>query len=76
VFYQKEDFDTAITHFSKALEAQPESSATINDLACCYYSLGNVPDACSMFKEAIKFDPSSRSAYCNLGFVATQQNLL
>jgi tetratricopeptide (TPR) repeat protein len=62
----KGDNEQAIAHFQRAISADPEFSAALNDLGATYFQLGKIDTAIEQFKQAINVDPHAAMPCSNL----------
>lgn len=65
----KEDLDTAIEYYLKALEINSEKSDCLYNLGNAYCLKGNYPDALASFKRCSEIDPTNASSFYNLANV-------
>jgi tetratricopeptide (TPR) repeat protein len=57
----------ALAHFQKALELDPESVATEQNIGNAYFRLGEMNAAAAHYRRVVALDPSFASGYNNLG---------
>ena len=69
VFYEKNEYDNALTIYRKALERTPYNSRLHCNLGYLYWGKGNIDEAIKEYEKAIKFDPNYDIAYNNLGVI-------
>ncbi|MBR6163139.1 tetratricopeptide repeat protein [bacterium] len=69
VFYEKNEYDNALTVYRKALEKTPYSSRLHCNLGYLYWGKGNIDEAIKEYEKAIRFDPNYDIAYNNLGVI-------
>ena len=66
-FLQQEDFDQAVTYFSKALEIEVDSSKTYYNLGIIYHKPGKLDEAVTKYNKALDINPDFPEARYNLG---------
>lgn len=71
---RKGDVDSAIVYFTKAIDADPEFCAAINDLGVTYLRLDRITPAIELFSKAITVDPHAPAAYINLAAAYVAQS--
>jgi Flp pilus assembly protein TadD len=64
---ERNEYDLAISEFSKALVLSPESAETYNNRGISYAKKGHYDLAISDFTKASKIEPNGAQAYCNRG---------
>ncbi|MGH7959698.1 MAG: tetratricopeptide repeat protein, partial [Opitutaceae bacterium] len=57
----------ALPHFQKALELEPDSVATEQNIGNVYYRLGDMAAAAAHYRRTVTLDPRFASGYNNLG---------
>jgi tetratricopeptide (TPR) repeat protein len=72
---KKGEKENAIAYFDKAIAADPEFLAAINDLGVTYLELNRVDMAIEQFTKAIAVDPHAASPYANLAIAYLRQRL-
>jgi len=63
------DLIRAEQEYAKALESDPASPTTLNNLGFVQYRLGEMNKALSNFHKALQYDPNFADAYNNIGLV-------
>jgi len=58
MYFNREDFGTALTHYEKAFESNPYHLHLINNLGSCNYKLGNTEEAEKYYKQVLALNPS------------------
>ena len=66
-YLEQNEYDLAISEFSKALEIYPVSAATYNNRGFAYAKKGRYDLAISDFTKALEIEPNGAQAYCNRG---------
>jgi len=72
VYYDTQQFPTAIDYYNRALKLQPANSNVRTDLATAYWYEGNADGAIAEFKQALVYEPNKANALFNLGVVQWQ----
>lgn len=68
-FYMyKEDFQKAISEFTKALEIDPENKHARKGIGICYKNIKQFYKAIVEFEEFLKIEPDDDYIFCNLGY--------
>ncbi len=75
-YLKKEDYETALPYFKKAVEIDPEFVFALDDLAVCYRRLNKFAQAEQYYKASLKVDPMGHMALQNLPVVYTLQEKL
>lgn len=68
------DLVKAEQEYIKALDSDPSSVVTLNNLGYVQYRLGKMNEALSNFHQAIRYDPGFADAYNNIGLVHESRN--
>ena len=70
------DYEEAISHYRKALRAEPTSTRINNNLAICLTKTGQLDQAIKHWERALKTDPNFAEAHFNVGgALAAQGNI-
>lgn len=69
VFYDAQQFETAIEYYQQALKVKPHDSSVRTDMATAYWYLGNADTAITEFNRALAYEPNKPNALFNLGIV-------
>ncbi|HOY31085.1 MAG TPA: tetratricopeptide repeat protein [Bacteroidales bacterium] len=69
IYLQREQWDKAVSDFSKAIEIFPGWAITYYNRAVAYEKLGLLDNAIADYTTAIKFDPKYDNAYYNRGLI-------
>ena len=72
VYYDAQQFETAIEYYQQALKVKPHDSSVRTDLATAYWYLGNADTAIAEFNRALASEPNKPNALFNLGVVEWQ----
>ena len=62
-YWKKDEFDTAITDYTNAIELDPEYAEAYNHRGIAYLNNGNFDDAIADYTEAIRLDQEFAEAY-------------
>lgn len=68
-YFDTDKFESAIIHYSKALEAQPRNADVIVDMGIAYRKIGRSDVAAQKFREALVINDHHVNARYNLGIV-------
>ena len=74
VLFEQAKFELAIDYFLRALSKDPNYTDAIGNLASCYGTIGNYPDAIKLFKKAVDIDPRNASYYYFIGVTYQRMN--
>ncbi len=66
-FYEKEDFDTAIYNYTKAIDKNPSYTAAFNNRGIAYDDKGDYDTAIRDYTKTIELDPNYTAAFYNRG---------
>jgi tetratricopeptide (TPR) repeat protein len=72
VYYDAQQFPTAIDYYQHSLQAKPEDASVRTDMATAYWYLGNADTAIVEFNRALAYEPNKPNALFNLGIVQWQ----
>jgi cytochrome c-type biogenesis protein CcmH/NrfG len=72
IYYDTENFDTAVQYYGKALEVRPGNANVRTDMGTAYFRLGDSDRAIKEFETALKSDPKHAQTMFNLGMVKWQ----
>ena len=72
VYYDTQQYPTAIGYYQRSLKLQPENTNVRTDLGTAMWYLGNADDAIAQFTTALKAEPNKANALFNLGIVKWQ----
>ena len=68
-FYDKEDYENALTIYRNALELNPKSAKIHCNLGFLYWGKGDMNEAIREYLHAIEYDNTYSIAYNNLGVI-------
>ncbi|HTB96827.1 MAG TPA: tetratricopeptide repeat protein [Terracidiphilus sp.] len=69
LYYDAQQFSTAIDFYGRALSARPTNAAVRTDMATACWYLGNTDRALAEFDQALKDNPDNKNALFNRGLV-------
>ena len=72
VYYDTEQYPTAIEYYQRALKAQPNNAGVRTDMATAYWYTGNADTAIAEFQKALSVEPNKPNTLFNLGIVQWQ----
>ena len=72
IYYDVQDYPTAIAYYQRALKAQPSNADVRTDLATAYWYTGNPDSAIQEFNKALSYQPNKANTLFNLGVVQWQ----
>ena len=72
IYYDTQQFQTAIDYYERALKVQPTNTSIRTDMATAYWYLGNADQAISEFNRVLSYEPNKANALFNLGIVKWQ----
>jgi len=72
VYYDTQQYPTAIDFYQKALKLQPGNAGVRTDMATAYWYTGNADTAIQEFNQALTYDPNNANTLFNLGIVKWQ----
>ena len=72
VYYDAQQYPTAVDYYGRALKIAPENTSVRTDLGTAQWYLGNADDAIAQFNQALKYEPNKANALFNLGIVKWQ----
>jgi cytochrome c-type biogenesis protein CcmH/NrfG len=72
VYYDVQDYATAISYYQRALKIQPSNANVRTDLATAYWYTGNPDSAIQEFNKALSYEPNKANTLFNLGVVQWQ----
>jgi stress-induced-phosphoprotein 1 len=65
--FQAKDFETAIKHFSVAIEQNPQDHALFSNRSACHFNQNNFDQAASDAEECINVKPDWAKGYMRKG---------
>jgi tetratricopeptide (TPR) repeat protein len=72
VYYDAQQFPTAIDYYQRALKVQPANANVRTDMATAYWQTGNADAAIAEFQKALSYEPNKANTLFNLGIVEWQ----
>lgn len=72
VYYDVQDYPTAIAYYQRTLNIQPSNTNVRTDLATAYWYTGNPDSAIQEFNKVLSYEPNKANALFNLGVVQWQ----
>jgi tetratricopeptide (TPR) repeat protein len=69
IYYDTQQFSTAIDYYQRSLAAQPTNADVRTDLATAYWYMGNADGAIAEFDRALGYEPNKANTLFNLGIV-------
>lgn len=72
IYYDVQDYPTAIAYYQRALKVQPANADVRTDLATAYWYTGNPDSAIQEFNKALSYQPNKANTLFNLGVVQWQ----
>jgi cytochrome c-type biogenesis protein CcmH/NrfG len=72
VYYDTQQFPTAIDYYQRALKVEPANAAVRTDMATAYWYTGNADAAITEFQKSLTYEPNKANTLFNLGIVEWQ----
>jgi tetratricopeptide (TPR) repeat protein len=72
IYYDAQQFPTAIEYYQRALKVQPENTGVRTDMATAYWYTGNADAAIAEFQKSLSYEPNKANTLFNLGIVEWQ----
>src|SRR5579863_1726007 len=72
VYYDTQQFPTAIDYYQRVLKAAPSNTGVRTDMATAIWYTGNADAAISEFQKSLSYDPNKANTLFNLGIVEWQ----
>jgi len=72
LYYDAQQFPTAIDYYQRALKVEPANADTRTDMATAYWYAGNADAAIAEFQKSLSYQPNKASTLFNLGIVEWQ----
>lgn len=69
LYYDAEQYRTAIEYYERSLKLQPADTSVRTDLATAYWYTGATDAAIAEFQKTLTYDPTKANALFNLGIV-------
>ncbi|MGO8794941.1 MAG: tetratricopeptide repeat protein [Candidatus Sulfotelmatobacter sp.] len=72
VYYDAQQFPTAIDYYQRALKIEPANTGVRTDMATAIWYTGNADGAIAEFQKSLSYDPNKPNTLFNLGVVEWQ----
>jgi cytochrome c-type biogenesis protein CcmH/NrfG len=72
VYYDTQQYPTAIDYYQRALKLEPANAAVRTDMATAYWYTGDADTAIAEFQKSLKYEPTKANTLFNLGIVEWQ----
>jgi cytochrome c-type biogenesis protein CcmH/NrfG len=72
VYYDAQQFPTAIDYYQRALKVEPANTGVRTDMATAYWYTGNADAAIAEFQKSLSYEPNKANTLFNLGIVEWQ----
>ncbi len=72
VYYDAQQFPTAIDYYQRALKVQPANAGVRTDMATAYWYTGDADTAIAEFQKSLSYEPNKANTLFNLGVVEWQ----
>jgi cytochrome c-type biogenesis protein CcmH/NrfG len=72
VYYDVQQFPTAIDYYQRALKVEPTDTGVRTDMATAYWYTGNADTAIAEFQKSLSYEPNKPNTLFNLGIVEWQ----
>jgi cytochrome c-type biogenesis protein CcmH/NrfG len=72
VYYDTQQYPTAINYYQQVLKAQPSNTGVRTDMATAYWYTGDADTAIAELKKSLTYDPNKANTLFNLGIVEWQ----
>ena len=72
VYYDAQQFPTAIDYYQRALKVEPANAGIRTDMATAYWYTGNADTAIAEFQKSLSYEPNKANTLFNLGIVEWQ----
>jgi len=72
IYYDAQQFPTAIDYYQRALKVQPADTGVRTDMATAYWYTGNADAAIAEFQKSLSYEPNKPNTLFNLGIVEWQ----
>src|ERR1039457_2934448 len=72
VYYDAQQFPTAIDYYQRALKIEPANTGVRTDMATAIWYTGNADGAIAEFQKSLSYDPNKANTLFNLGVVQWQ----
>ncbi len=72
VYYDTQQFPTAIDYYQRALKVEPANAGVRTDMATAYWYTGDADTAIAEFQKSLSYEPNKANTLFNLGIVEWQ----
>jgi cytochrome c-type biogenesis protein CcmH/NrfG len=72
VYYDAQQFPTAIDYYQRALKVEPANTGVRTDMATAIWYTGNADAAIAEFQKSLSYEPNKANTLFNLGIVEWQ----
>jgi len=72
VYYDAQQFPTAIDYYQRALKLEPANAGVRTDMATAYWYTGNADTAITEFQKSLSYEPNKANTLFNLAIVEWQ----
>ena len=72
IYYDAQQFPTAINYYQRALKVQPSNTGVRTDMATAYWYTGDADTAIAEFLKSLSYEPNKPNTLFNLGIVEWQ----
>src|SRR5579863_1230637 len=72
VYYDAQQFPTAIDYYQRALKVEPANTGVRTDMATAYWYTGNADTAIAELQKSLSYEPNKANTLFNLGIVEWQ----
>lgn len=72
VYYDAQQFPTAIDYYQRALQGEPANTGVRTDMATAYWYTGNADTAIAELQKSLAYEPNKANTLFNLGVVEWQ----
>lgn len=72
IYYDTQQFPTAIDYYQRSLTAQPSNANVRTDMATAFWYMGDADSAIREFEKALSYAPNTPNTLFNLGMVRWQ----
>jgi tetratricopeptide (TPR) repeat protein len=72
VYYDAQQYPTAIDYYQRALKLHPENTGVRTDMATAYWYSGDADTAIAEFQKSLTYEPNKANTLFNLGIVEWQ----
>jgi len=72
VYYDAQQYPTAVNYYERALKTKPSDAAVRTDMGTAYWFMGNADSALAEFNKALTYAPTNPNTLFNRGLVRLQ----